>query len=148
MRNIGGSTFTNFRLTVGTPAEGSVTFMVDNNAGTIFTGTVTSNAPVVVNNILNDVQVVSSDFNNREKGIRIYSTGDDLLYVVVQNFITFLNHGVYLAYPCLSLGENVNRYEYGVVSVDDPSDRLTSQFLLVGCEDDTVITITCTDTVS
>ena len=147
MRNIGGSSFAGFRVTVGTPAEGSVRFIIENNAQVIHNGTVTSNSPVVID-IPNDQQVVASDFANRQKGIHIYSMERDLIYVVAENFLTFLNHGAYLAYPCFSLGENNNRYEYGVVSFDDPTDALNSQFLLVGCEDDTVITITPTQSVS
>ena len=147
MRNIGGSSFVGFRLTVGTPAEGSVRFIVESSAQVIHNGTVTSNSPVVVN-IPSDQQVVASDFANRQKGIHIYSMENDLIYVVAENFLTFLNHGAYLAYPCFSLGENINRYEYGIVSFDDPTDALNSQFLLVGCEDDTMITITPTQSVS
>lgn len=147
MRNIGGSPFAGFRLTVGTPAEGSVRFIIENNAQVIHNGTVTSNSPVVID-IPSDQQVTASDFANRQKGIHIYSIERNLIYVVAENYLTFLNHGAYLAYPCFSLGENINQYEYGIVSFDDPTDALNSQFLLVGCEDDTVITITPTQSVS
>ena len=147
MRNIGASPFVSLRLIVGTPANSSVTFVVENNAGMIHTGTVTSSVPVAVT-IPSDQQVTDSNFNNRLKGIHVYSTEGDPLYVVAENFLSFLNHGVYIAYPCLSLGENIDRYEYGIVSVDDPTDTLNSQFLLVGCEDDTTITITPTQSIT
>ena len=147
MKNIGGSQLASLRLIIGTPASGNVQFTVENSAGMIQTGTVTSNTPVVVS-IGSDQQVVATDFTNRNKGIHVYSNDGNPLYVVVENSITFLNHGVNLAYPCLSLGENVDEYEYGVVSVDDPTNILSSQFLLVGCEDNTTITITPEQSIS
>ena len=147
MRNIGGSSFAAFRLIVGTPADGDVQFVVENNDEVIHTGSVTSSSPVVVD-IPNEHQVVASDFNNRQKGIHVYSTEGDELYVVAENILSFLNHGTFLAYPCFSLGENVDNYEYGVISVDDPTDTLNSQVLLVGCEDDTTITINPSQSVS
>lgn len=147
MRNIGGSSFASFRLTVGTPANDAVSFVVENSAEVIHTGMVTADSPVVIT-ITSDHQVVDSDFSNRQKGIHVYSTEGDLLYVIAENFLSFLNHGAYLAYPCFSLGENINRYEYGVLSFDDPTDALYSQFLLVGCENNTSITITPSQSVS
>ena len=147
MRNIGGSTLTSLRLTVGTPSNGTVPFIVESSEEVIHTGMVTSSSPVVVT-ISSDQQVVSSDFSNRKKGVHVYSTNGDLLYVVAENFIAFLNHGAYLTYPCFSLGENVNRYEYGVVSFDDPTDALNSQFLLVACKNNTTFTITPSQSVS
>ena len=145
MRNVGGGTLTNFRLTIGTTANGTVPFVVESNAGVIFTGTVMTDSPVVVS-VPNDRQVINSDFSNREKGVRVYSTGGDPLYIVAENFVPFVNHGVYLAYPSLSFG--IDQYQYGVVSADDSSDTLNSQFLLVGCENDTSITITPTQPIN
>lgn len=147
MRNIGGSQLASLQLVIGTPTSGDVQFVVENSAGMIHMGTVTSSNPVVVA-ITSDQQVLASDFSNRNKGIHVYSTGGDPLYLVVENSITFLNHGAFLAYPCLSLGEAVDKYEYGVISVDDPSNVLNSQFLLVGCEDDTRVKITPTQSIS
>lgn len=147
MRNIGGGRLANFRLTIGTAIDSSVSFVVENSAGTIHTGTVTSNAPVIVT-IPNDQQITNSGIDNRHKGIHVYSTDGELLYVLVENFVSFINHGVYLAYPCFSLGPNINQYEYGVLSVDDPTDALSSLVLLVGCENGTTITITPTQSVA
>jgi hypothetical protein len=146
MRNIGGTTISRFKLTVGTSAQSNVSFMIENNAGIVYTGMVTSTSPVVVD-MDNDNQVLGNNFNNRHKGIRVYSTEDEPLYVLVQNFVRFLNQGVYLAYPCFSLGPNINQYKYGVITVGHPSNTLNSQFLLIGCENDTVITITPTKSV-
>ena len=147
MRNIGGSSFTNLKLTIGTTAKGSVPFIVETITRVIQNGTVTSDSPVVIS-VMNELQVIASDFTNRQKGIHIHSIEGDSLYVIAENFVAFLNHGVYLAYPCLSLGENFNQYDYKIVSVDDPTDTLNSQFLLVGCEDATTITITPKQSIS
>lgn len=147
MRNIFGSTLSRFRLTVGTPMKGNVAFIVQSNAGILHTGMITSGTPAVVM-IPGEHQVTDSNFGNRLKGIHVFSPEGGLLYVVAENFITFLNHGTYIAYPCLSLGENVEQYEYGVISFDDPADNLGSQFLLVGCSNDTVLTITPTQSLS
>lgn len=46
-----------------------------------------------------------------------------------------------------SLGTGIERYSYGVVSVGDLADELASQVLLVGCENDTTITIAPTQSI-
>ena len=145
MRGIGGVSLTNLRVTVGTPAEGSVTFVIESSNEVIHTGTVTSDAPVVVD-IPEELQVIESNFANRGKGIHVYSTGDELIYVLGENFLTFLNHGVFLAYPCLTL-ENTEEYEYRAIT-NDVESQLFSEILLVGCENNTEITITPTQTIS
>ena len=147
MQNIAGFSFTEFRLTVGTPTNGSVSFKVEDIAGIIHNGTVTPNAPVFIS-IPNSHQVTGSDYNNRQRGIRVYSTEGSLLYVVAENFISFLNHGAYLAYPCLSLGRNIGQYRYGIISSGNPLNAQRSQILLVGCENGTAITVAPTRTIS
>ena len=150
MRGIGGVFLTDLQVTVGTPDDGTVSFVVESSSGVIHTGTVTSDSPVVVS-IPSELQVTDSDFDNREKGVHVYSTGrgDDppLLYVLGENFFLFLNYGVFIAYPCFSLGADVTEYEYHVIS-SDVSSQLYSEFLLVGCEDDTTITITPTQSIA
>lgn len=142
MRNIGATPFTSLKITVGTPMMEAVEFVVENNIGVLRTGVVTSNAPMVIV-IPSDRQVTTGDINNREKGIRVSSvTNGNLLYVIAENFVTFLNYGVYTAYPCQSLG---NEYEYGIVSA---GNSFRSQFLLVGCSNDTIITVTPTQSVT
>ena len=51
-----------------------------------------------------------------------------------------------MAYPCQDISGAP--YEYYIVSTNSSSSQTKSQFLLVGCEDDTTITITPTQTVS
>ena len=148
MRGIGGTGLTTLRVTIGTSSDTSVTFVVESSNGVIRMGTVTSDAPVVVT-IPPQMQVTGSDFANREKGIHIYATGDDPdpLYVLGENFFRFVNHGAFSVYPCLPLGDDIEQYEYRVIS-SDVNIGLYSEFLLVGCEDDTIVTITPTQSIS
>ena len=145
LNNIGGSDFTSLEIVVGTRAT-SAQFKIETNDGVIHEGASTSSAPTAVS-INSALQVTSSEFTNRHKGLHIYSTGSESIYVLVKNFITFVNLGAYLAYPCLRF-ETDSAYEYFVVSADDPDDVLRSEFLLVGCENDTEITIIPTQTIS
>ena len=46
MRGLGGLVFINLRVTIGTPADNNVTFVVESSNGVIHMGTVTSDAPV------------------------------------------------------------------------------------------------------
>ena len=145
MNNIGGSDFTSLQVVVGTRAT-SAQFKIETNDGVMYEGTSTSSSPMVVS-IASTLQVANSEFTNRHKGLHIYSTGSESIYVLVKNFITFVNLGAYLAYPCLRF-ETDSAYEYVVVSADDPDDLLRSEFLLVGCENDTEITIVPTQTIN
>lgn len=140
MRNFMGS-FTQLQLVIGTPEDAVVTFVVEDSNGIITNGTVNSSVPAVVE-IPSSYQVHSSDYSDRFKGIKVSSTKGYLLYVIAENFVFFLNHGTYIAYPCMPLGEDVVQYEYGVISIDDPLNTQNSQVLLVGCSNDTVITVT------
>lgn len=145
MSNIGGNDFTSLEVVVGTRAT-SAQFKIETNGGIIHEGTTASSSPTAVS-IDSSFQVANSQFTNRNKGLYIYSTGSESIYVLVKNFITFVNLGAYLAYPCIRF-ETDAAYEYVVVSADDPEDVLRSEFLLVGCENDTEVTIVPTQTVN
>ena len=150
MRNFGGSSFTSLRLLIGTTAD-SADYVVEANEESIQTGTVSSGTPVVVD-IPSDLelQVIDSDFENRKKGIHVYTTGDETIFVIAENFVSPFNHGVFLAYPCLTIETEVNtgpHYVYYIISTQG-SEFIHSQFLLVGCEDFTTITVTPTQSVS
>lgn len=150
MSNFGGTDFTSLRLLIGTTAD-MANYVVESTAGVIQQGTVMSGNPVrvVLSSDLN-LQVTDSTFGNREKGIHVYTTGDEMIFVVVENFVFPFNYGVFLAYPCLTFETNTG-YEYFVMSTEvsaDLSDFLNSQVLLVGCENDTTISVTPTQSVS
>ena len=148
MRNLGGGAFTSLRLVIGTTAE-SADYVVETSAGEMIQmGMVSSGTPVVVEIPSHlELQITQSNFENREKGIHVYTTGDETIFVIGENFIHPLNYGTFLAYPCITVAGDAS-YEYYVVSTDDPTDFLHSQFLLVGCEDDTTITVTPSQSVT
>lgn len=147
MRNVGGGPFTNLRLVIGTTAE-SADYKVETGARMIQMGTVSSGTPVVVEIPSNlELQITESSFENRQKGIHVYTTGDESIFVIGENYVNPLNYGTFLAYPCITV-EGDAGYEYYIVSTDDPTDFLRSQFLLVGCEDDTTITVTPSQSIS
>ena len=147
MSNVGGSPFTTLSLLIGTTAE-TADYVVDSEEEMIQMGTVSSGTPVVVT-ISSDLelQVTDSDFENRKKGVHVYTTGENSIFVVVENYVSPLNYGTFLAYPCFTI-DAATSYEYYIISTDDPTDFLDSQFLLVGCEDDTTITVTPTQSIS
>ena len=147
MRNVGGGPFTNLRLVIGTTAE-SADYVVETSARMIQMGTVSSGTPVMVEIPSNlELQITESNFENRQKGIHVSTTGDESIFVIGENYVNPLNYGTFLAYPCITV-EGDAGYEYYIISTDDPTDFLRSQFLLVGCEDDTTITVTPSQSIS
>lgn len=143
-RNLGGR-FTTLEIVVGTPAT-SAEFKVETNDEVLYEGTVTSSTPIVIG-VDGAFQVTNNKFTSRQKGLHIYSKGSEPIYILAKNSVTFVNLGAYLAYPCQTFEAN-SAYEYFVISADDPNDATLSQFLLVGCESDTEITVIPTQTVS
>ena len=138
MQNLGGSIFNELKLIVGTPVS-SAQFIVETANAEIQSGTVTSESPVTVDiPFLLDLQVINFDGENRHKGIRIYSQTDEPIFVLGATSVAFFNYGTFLAYPC-PLELDLGTFEYLIMSVE--TVHLYSQFLLVGCSNDTLITI-------
>ena len=91
------------------------------------------------------IPVFTSEFTNRNKGFQIMATGTESLFVLYTLGDDKI-FGSFLAYPCVNFQENV--YKYYAISVESavkPNSR--SQVLLVGCQNDTSITITPTQPV-
>ena len=84
--------------------------------------------------------VTGSDFSNRQKGVQV-SSEQDSFSVLALNLLTG-SFGEYLAYPCHAL--SLRNYTYIAVSSDSLVPTAHSQILLVGCQDNTTITITPT----
>ena len=122
------------RLTVGTSAS-IASFTVEGGNGILFEQlSASASAPTEVD-IPVEYFVAGSGFSERNKGIRIYSS-DEPIFVIAETFDLQRHHSTFLAYPPLDIGSS---YEYFVVSLED--GFFNSQFLLVGCKDDTTITI-------
>ena len=145
MRDIGGGFFTELRIVVGTPAM-NASFKVESSSGVLFEGTTSPDNPAVID-IPIEYLVTDKGYAERQKGLRVYTTNNELIFVILETYISFLNHGTYIAYPCKAF-ESLTEYEYYVTSVDDPSDSTRSQILLIGCENDTSITIAPTQSVT
>ena len=134
------------KLVVMTEGSSSVQFGVETSSGVVYTGTTTASSPVTVS-ISNSLQTDSGTYFYRNNGIHVYTIGQGSISVLTINYQSG-SVGDYLAYPCgLDLGDAP--YEYYVVSTGSyvSSPAVQSEFLLVGCEDNSIITITPSQTV-
>ena len=143
LRNYQGTT-TRLQLVVSAEGSSQVQFGVDTSSGVVYTGTTTASSPVTVN-LPTSLQTNSPTYTYRNKGVHVYTIGQGSVSVLVINYKSD-TVGEYLAYPCQDLG--VASYEYYVISTGSLAPTANSEFLLVGCEDNTIITITPTVTVS
>ena len=101
-------------------------------SGSSFSGMATNNSTTVVS-LPNTLQVTSAA--ERNKGIHIKAEGERKIVVYGLSYRA-VTTDAYLALPCSSLA--VDEYEYYGITYPDP--RFASDLLLVGCEDNTVIT--------
>ena len=135
---------------IGTPSE-SASFMVETEAGTIFNGTATATNPVTVNLNIN-LQVGSSDYTDRLKGIRVFANGGSPIFILVTiEYDNLVRSGYadYLIHPNMEFAGQ-SSYEYVGISTSYSGQSLkdrTSQILLIGNDDGTTINIIPTQTV-
>ena len=145
-----------YEIVVGTPSS-TATYAIESRDGMISSGTATSSSPGVVL-IENDFQVTLSGFSDRMKGIRVYATGSNPIYVLVvikYNFFGSFKQLIgYESYPVHPNYENANvdEYIYYALSTDYAGDseitNRESNILLVGNHNGTSIIITPTQTVT
>ena len=139
------------KVIIGTPSE-SASFMVETEAGTVFSGTATAANPATVNLSIN-LQVGSSDYTDRLKGIRAFATGDSPIFVLVtMEYADILRTGYadYLIHPNMEVASQ-SSYEYFGLSTSYSGQTFagrTSQILLIGNDDATTVSITPTQTVN
>ena len=143
MQNLQG-TASSLQLIVGAKNNSPTQFSVETSSGVLYKGTTTATRPVTVNLPLS-LLTNSATYTYRNKGVHVHSIGGESLSVLAINYKSG-TVGDYLAYPCQAVGSAP--YEYFVVSTGTISSSLDSEFLLVGCENDTSITITPTQSVS
>ena len=141
MRNYKGS-IDYLRLVVKGVNSSPVQFSVETHSGVVYSGTTTASSPVTVN-LPTSLVTNDATYTNRNKGVHVYTTGQGSISVLAINYKS-TSVGEYVAYPCQDIG--VGPYEYYIVSTN--SSSVGSEFLLVGCDDDTTISITPTQTVS
>lgn len=141
MRNLGGSHSATLRLVIGTPGpkENNVKFVVETSDMLIYEGSMNTSTIVKVN-IPRNLQTTTSDMENRWKGIHVYTVRqNDKIFVLVENFHNTINYGSFLAYPSgfEAIQEN-SSFEYRIISTEDIT---YSEFLLVGCYNNTLVEI-------
>ena len=90
------------------------------------------------------LEVITSDYSNRHKGILIEVTGEGTVSVLVQNLLDG-SAGEYLAYPCMEA--KLDSYTYYAVSTTSLVRNSRGEILLVACHNDTNVTITPTQSV-
>ena len=118
-------------LFVTTPETNPVTFIVTAN-GFNFTGTAFNNSSTEVS-IPSTFQVGSNSEWN--KGIYVKAEGENKIVVFGLSYEMYSSDG-FLALPCSNLA--VEEYEYYAMTY--PSIGSTSDVLIVGCEDNTLVT--------
>ena len=139
----------NLHLVVQAETNTAVPFGVETESGEIYTGTTTAANPVTVL-LPTSLSTQDGGYSNRNKGVHVYSIGGGKLSVLAINYqlqSSSLTGGEYLAYPCHAVGSAP--YEYYIISTQNSYYYgFGSEFLLVGCETNTMITITPTETVT
>lgn len=125
------------RVFVASPAI-HATFEVEIDHKVVYRGNASSDSPAFFT-LPSYFQLLNS--NERNKGIRVYATGDEPLFVLCANSLDagIDDYSTFLAYP-IHLNFQLESYEYRVVSVNDDHFTL-SMFLLVGTEDNTEVTL-------
>ena len=120
-------------LFVTTPETNSVTFTVTAN-GFNFTGTAFNDSSTEVS-IPSTFQVRSN--SERNKGIYVKAEGESKIVVYGLSYRSS-SSDAFLALPCSNLA--VEEYEYYAMTYPDRRPELTSDVLIVGCEDNTLVT--------
>ena len=120
-------------LFVTTPETNPVTFTVT-AIGFNFTGTAFNNSSTEVS-IPSTFQVESN--NERNKGIYVKAEGESKIVVYGLSYEMHTSDA-FLALPCSNLA--VEEYEYYAMTYPDTRPELTSDVLIVGCEDNTLVT--------
>ena len=143
MRNF-GLRASRLQLVVSALGSSLVQFGVETSSGVVYTGTTTASSPVTVN-LPTSLLINNADYSSRNKGVHVYTIGQGSVSVLIINYQTG-SVGDYIAYPYQDLSDAP--YEYYVISTGSFSSETLSEFLLVGWEDNTNITITPTQTVS
>lgn len=116
-----------------TMSQTPVTFNISTAAGFNYTGATTIESPATIN-VPSELQVREVGYDHRNLGI--YVTSDQPVSIVLVGYESTSPDSSYLALPCYE--QPTQEYVYYVVL----TDTFYSQVLLVGCSDNTTITIT------
>ena len=136
----------NFRIVVQAETNVAVPFGVETDSGEIYRGTTTAASPVTIL-LPTNLSTQDSSYSYRNKGVHVNSIGGGKLSVLAINLQQASTVGGYLAYPCHSV-DGSPYYEYYIVSTQSYYYGFDSEFLLVGCEANTMISVTPTQTIN
>ena len=130
-------------MIVLTESVSPVQFSISSLNGPIHNGTTTRDTPAVVT-LPSSLQVRETTYNYRQLGLLVTSPPDEPISLVLVGW-TEEPRSTYLALPCIE--QPTQEYVYYGVSHEAKSNTRYSQILLVGCRDDTTVTITPTHNV-
>ena len=129
------------KMIILTESVSQVQFSISSLNGSIHNGTTTRDSPAIVT-LPSTLQVREATYDYRQLGLLVTSPPDKPISVVM----AVINEGApitYLALPCTE--QPIQEYVYyGVSSRDNLQLQFYSQVLLVGCRDNTTVTITPT----
>ena len=134
-------------MIVLTKSTTPVQFNISSSTGFNHTGTTTANAATFVT-IPSNLQVRESNYTYRHLGLHVTSSPSQPISVVLVGY-TSTPRSTYLALPCHD--QPTDEYIYYGMSNDGGQNTnpytFYSQILLVGCRDNTTVTITPTQTI-
>ena len=131
--DVQGSLEPSLQLFVTTPESSLVQFTVMSGEYR-FTGEATSNSSTIVN-LPHSLQVRTS--TERNKGIHVKAEGERKIVVYGLSYEEFTTDA-FLALPCSSLASD--EYVYYGMTYSSPSNDVTADILIVGCENNTIVT--------
>ena len=120
-----------------------VQFNISSSTGYSYSGTTTANAATFVP-IPSNLQVRQSSYTYRHLGLHVTSSPTQPISVVVIGY-TSTPRSTYLALPCHD--QPTEEYIYYGISHESSENNHYSQILIVGCRDNTTVTITPTQTI-
>ena len=131
-------------MLIYTMSPNPVQFNISSLTGTYsYTGITSVHSPDLVT-IPSSLQVREVTHSYRNYGLHVKSvSGQPISIVLISNSSTL--HSTYLALPCSE--QPTQEYIYYGISASDTSSNRYSQILLVGCRDNTTVTITPTQNV-
>ena len=130
-------------MIVLTEVSSPIQFNISSSTGYSYIGTTTANAATFVS-IPSSLQVRESSYTYRHLGLHVTSSPSQPISVVMIGY-TSTPRSTYLALPCHD--QPTEEYIYYGISHKSSENNRYSQILIVGCRDNTTVTITPTQTI-
>ena len=130
-------------MIVLTKSSSPIQFNISFLTGYSYTGTTTANAATFVT-IPSSFRVQESSYDHRHLGLHVRSSPSQPISVVMVGYKN-APHKTYLALPCHD--QPTDEYVYYGISHETKVNNAYGQILLVGCRDNTTVTITPTQNI-